>query len=229
VPADVDITMYPILPQHVMGPEELARMGLLPEFLKKPARVVNYTKSVNGFVVDDLRVGELVAVDSNGNLVYKISCSNRIGEVKPCPPQTPCPQVVAPTPPTPPTPLVTTTSDDSFFPGWVKGLLGLLLALLLLALLLLVIKQLLRRSTSVPNPQPAPVIPLSPPFHPVLGYGHRGNNGEVWWGPFQQLSVSDRQLDGYHVAVDGRDAGVFKTRTRVENAGQQGSWLVTQQ
>ena len=125
------------------------------------------------------------------------------------------------------------------------ALLSLLLGLL--AFLILAIFDVIRRkrqekrgegATEVPTDEPPPTAgtdlpptsrPTGPPPAPTvpgLGTGTRGSAGEVWFGPFQSVIVSDRQRDGFHVSVDGRSVATFREDVRLENAGRRGSWVV---
>lgn len=80
-----------------------------------------------------------------------------------------------------------------------------------------------------PTPRPTMVAPATAPTvvpvprHPASTVSIRR------WGPFQSISVSDRQANGYHVTGDGQTLGTFANPGRTEDAGAFGHYFVMQE
>ena len=260
VPAGMDITTYPILPEHVMTVAEMAKYGLHPLTITKVTPIDNFSHKVNAFLVDELRPGDIAAANNKGELVYKANCSNRVDERKPCPICAPVPPLTPTSPPAPPpaagnNPRVPSTGGYSM-PGWLRSLwygignlFWLLLALAALALLLILAYLLGRwlmnlvpggRHEETPPERVTPPArtPVTTPVQPVVtppatqpvpapaGPVPVLTTTTQRYGPFKKVSVSDRQTDGYHVAGDGRELGVFKNPVTTEDVGLDGHYVV---
>ncbi|OGI82790.1 hypothetical protein A3E95_02220 [Candidatus Nomurabacteria bacterium RIFCSPHIGHO2_12_FULL_44_22b] len=248
VPQGADLVKYPIK-DHRLSVAEIAKYELHPVVLKADVVVLNFVAKNRAFRLDTLKAGTLALADENGNLVYKEDCGNRIVEVKECPKCSPTQAGPTVTPPPTGGNGLAPGSDLMSFlrrlvPSWMRELLKFLLGLILAALLLLLLVGIARAirdywNASVPAPAPPlppapvplvapirPVAPPPPPVHPGLGAGQRGVNNDLWFGPFQTVTITDRQQDGFHVNVDGRNVATFLQPVRVENAGERGSWVV---
>lgn len=82
---------------------QMADMGLRPVRLRHPWRGHNLHRNVEGgsWLLETLPAGTLVAVDANGNQVYKVDCANRLVwlDERPCPvcvsrPTAPAPRLI---------------------------------------------------------------------------------------------------------------------------------------
>lgn len=144
VPEGANLERYP-LSNHILTTKEQAELSLRPMVIEQPWTGYNWYQGKQRFVLETLPAGTLVLADTNGKLIYKADCGNRLVEIPTCPKCLATMPVTTPPVQQPRNFLDRLWNAVRDFWRFLGGVILLLLGLLVLLGLLYLLYRLLRR------------------------------------------------------------------------------------